>query len=149
MRYGRLCIGLPSKIYKFLQPEASPVFSKLLSSCYWPKELSFDVRAIKFKNISSTQALFRKVFYLTSSTYGLAKYHMRVVMKFGGSAIDSANKINNVAELIRKYKFCNDLSDRSNHDNDIVVVISALRGMTDNILSVCENIKKGLKRADL
>lgn len=67
-------------------------------------------------------------------------------MKFGGSAIDSANKISNVAELIRKYKSSNDLSESSSHENDIVVVISALRGMTDNILSVCENVKKGLKQ---
>jgi aspartate kinase len=70
---------------------------------------------------------------------------MRIVMKFGGSAIDSVEKINNVSELIKGYKGQADHNGKSGRSNEIVVVVSALRGMTDNILNVCEKVKKGLK----
>ena len=78
-----------------------------------------------------------------------SKVYMRIVMKFGGSAIDSVDKIKNVAELIKKYKFHLDQQDGSTHPNEIVIVVSALRGMTDNILKICEKVRKGLRRADL
>ncbi len=71
---------------------------------------------------------------------------MRIVMKFGGSAIDSAEKINSVSELIKGYKGQTDHNGKSDRTNEIVVVVSALRGMTDNILNVCEKINKGLKQ---
>lgn len=71
---------------------------------------------------------------------------MRIIMKFGGSAINSASKVNDVAELIKKYKFQSDRTNCPNHTNEIVVVVSALRGMTDDIINVCENVKKGLKQ---
>jgi len=61
---------------------------------------------------------------------------MRIVMKFGGTAINSANKIIHVANLIKSQKEGN---------NQVIVVISAMRGMTDEILAMSEDIKKGDK----
>ena len=56
---------------------------------------------------------------------------MRVVMKFGGTGVDSCRNLINVSELVTKYK----------RDNgyEIVVVVSAVRGgpipteLTDSI----------------
>ncbi|HEY7081808.1 MAG TPA: aspartate kinase [Nitrososphaeraceae archaeon] len=70
---------------------------------------------------------------------------MRIVMKFGGSAIDSVEKINSVSGLIKGYKSQVDNNGKSDRSNEIVVVVSALRGMTDNILNICEKVNKGLK----
>ncbi|HET7390820.1 MAG TPA: aspartate kinase [Nitrososphaeraceae archaeon] len=61
---------------------------------------------------------------------------MRIVMKFGGTAINSADKVIHVANLIKSQKEGN---------NEIIVVISAMRGMTDEILAMSEDIKKGDK----
>ncbi|HEY7570822.1 MAG TPA: aspartate kinase [Nitrososphaeraceae archaeon] len=66
-------------------------------------------------------------------------------MKFGGSAIDSVKKMNNVAELIKGYKSQADHKGKSDSSNEIVVVVSALRGMTDSIINVCDKVRKGLK----
>ena len=62
---------------------------------------------------------------------------MRIVMKFGGTAINSADKVIHVANLIK--------SEKEKGNNDIVGVISAMRGMTDGILSMSEDIKRGDK----
>lgn len=62
---------------------------------------------------------------------------MRLVMKFGGTAINSANKIIHVANLIK--------SQKQKENNDIVSVVSAVRGMTDGILSIYDSIKRGDK----
>jgi aspartate kinase len=62
---------------------------------------------------------------------------MRFVMKFGGTAINSANKVIHVANLIK--------SQKQKESNDIVGVVSAVRGMTDGILSISDNIKRGDK----
>src|ERR671927_1909158 len=61
---------------------------------------------------------------------------MRIVMKFGGTAINSADKVIHVANLIKSQKEGN---------NEVIVVISAMRGMTDEILAISEDIKKGDK----
>ncbi|HZC20992.1 MAG TPA: aspartate kinase [Nitrososphaeraceae archaeon] len=61
---------------------------------------------------------------------------MRIVMKFGGTAINSADKVIHVANIIKSQKEGN---------NDVVVVISAMRGMTDELLDMSEDIKKGDK----
>jgi aspartate kinase len=58
---------------------------------------------------------------------------MRVVMKFGGSLLDNENKLNNVINIIKSYYSL---------DNEIVVIISALHGITDKILDLCNHIKK-------
>ena len=54
-------------------------------------------------------------------------------MKFGGSLLDNENKLNNVINIIKSYYSL---------DNEIVVIISALHGITDKILDLCNHIKK-------
>src|SRR5215213_635351 len=58
---------------------------------------------------------------------------MRLVMKFGGSLLDNEIKLNNVINIIKSYYSL---------DNEIVVIISALHGITDKILDICDHIKK-------
>src|ERR687887_332321 len=60
---------------------------------------------------------------------------MRLVMKFGGTAVDSPDKVRHVAQLIKSHK----------KDNEIVCVFSAVRGMTDGLLSVAESVRRGDK----
>jgi aspartate kinase len=60
---------------------------------------------------------------------------MRVVMKFGGTSIDSSQKLINVANLIINYK-------EEKKDNQIVSVVSAVRGITDSILTLANSIKQ-------
>jgi aspartate kinase len=59
---------------------------------------------------------------------------MRVVMKFGGTGLDSCRNLTNVSELVTKYKG----DDRY----EIVVVVSAVRGVTDSILNLTDSINK-------
>ena len=54
---------------------------------------------------------------------------MRLIMKFGGRAVDSGEKVLHVANLIKNYK---------NRGREIVAVFSAVDGMTDEILRVSE-----------
>lgn len=61
---------------------------------------------------------------------------MMLVMKFGGTAVDSADKVKHVAKLIKSYK------DRG---DDVVCVVSAVRGMTDGLLSIAESVRRGDK----
>jgi aspartate kinase len=60
---------------------------------------------------------------------------MRLVMKFGGTAVDSPDKVRHVAQLVKSYK----------KDNEIVCVVSAVRGMTDGLLSIADSVKRGDK----
>lgn len=60
---------------------------------------------------------------------------MRLVMKFGGTAIDSPDKVRHVAQLVKSHK----------KGNDIVCVVSAVRGMTDGLLSIADSVKRGDK----
>jgi aspartate kinase len=59
---------------------------------------------------------------------------MRVVMKFGGTGVDSCRNLLNVSELVTNYK----------RDNgyEIVVVVSAVRGVTDSLLNLTDSINK-------
>jgi len=61
---------------------------------------------------------------------------MRLVMKFGGTGVNSSTKVKTISNLIKQH-----------HDskNDLVVVVSAIRGMTDDIFSITDNIKEGQK----
>jgi aspartate kinase len=54
-------------------------------------------------------------------------------MKFGGSLLDNEIKLNNVINIIKSYYSLN---------NEIVVITSALHGITDRILDICDHIKK-------
>jgi aspartate kinase len=58
---------------------------------------------------------------------------MRIVMKFGGSLLDDEKKIRNVINIIKSYYSL---------DFEIVVVASALYGITDKISVLCEEIKQ-------
>jgi len=62
---------------------------------------------------------------------------MRLVMKFGGTAVDSGKKIVHIANLIKSY-----------HDkgNEIVGVFSAVTGMTDEILNISGYVLKRDKK---
>ncbi|MBD0359277.1 MAG: aspartate kinase [Nitrososphaeraceae archaeon] len=62
---------------------------------------------------------------------------MRLIMKFGGTAIDSGQKVIHVANLIKSYRY-------KKYD-EIVSVISAVRGITDEILSISNSVKRGDK----
>ncbi len=63
---------------------------------------------------------------------------MRLVMKFGGTAINSADKVRHIANLIK--------SQKEKGNDEIVGVISAARGMTDKISSIPLNIKTSDKQ---
>src|SRR5688572_32510976 len=58
---------------------------------------------------------------------------MRIVMKFGGSLLDDEKKILNVINIIKSYYSL---------DFEIVVVVSALYGITDKIAALCDEIKQ-------
>ena len=58
---------------------------------------------------------------------------MRIVMKFGGSLLDDEKKIHNVINIIKSYYSL---------EFEIVVVVSALYGITDKISALCEEIKQ-------
>jgi aspartate kinase len=64
---------------------------------------------------------------------------MQIVMKFGGSAVESGEKIRHISNLALNYQ--------SNVGLDVVMVISAVRGVTDEILTVSERVKRGDKHA--
>ena len=62
---------------------------------------------------------------------------MRLVMKFVGIGVNSASKVKEIANLIK--------AQYQDATNDLVVVVSAIRGMTDEIFSITDNIKDGQK----
>ena len=57
---------------------------------------------------------------------------MRVVMKFGGTGIDSWRNLSNLTDVISKYK--------KERGYEIVAVVSAVRGVTDSILELTNAI---------
>lgn len=58
----------------------------------------------------------------------------KIVMKFGGSSVATGKKIRNVAKLI---------SDNKKENHGIVVVVSALEGVTNQLIQAAEEAKKG------
>src|SRR5688500_7240304 len=60
---------------------------------------------------------------------------MRLVMKFGGTAVDCPDKVRHIAQLVKSHK----------KGNEIVCVVSAVRGMTDGLLSIADSVKRGDK----
>ena len=62
---------------------------------------------------------------------------MRLIMKFGGTAIDSGERVIHVANLIKSY--------RHKREDEMIGVISAVRGITDEILSISTSVKRGDK----
>jgi len=62
---------------------------------------------------------------------------MRLVMKFGGTAVDSPDKVRHVAQLVRSHS----------KGNKIVCVVSAVRGMTDGLLAIADSVRRGDKQS--
>lgn len=61
---------------------------------------------------------------------------MRLVMKFGGTSVGDGNKIKHVAELTKKHQ---------QKGNEIVLVTSALSGVTDALLEIARDASKSGK----
>lgn len=64
---------------------------------------------------------------------------MLVVMKFGGTAVESGERIRRISELALNYQ--------EKFGLDVILVISAVKGITDEIISVAESVRKGDKAA--
>ncbi len=58
---------------------------------------------------------------------------MKIVMKFGGTSVGDAESIRLVAESVKKYSVA----------NKIVVVVSAMSGVTDTLIKISEQAKAG------
>jgi aspartate kinase len=65
---------------------------------------------------------------------------MRMVMKFGGSVLDSPLKIKKLVEIVKSFENNGDAPE-------IVCVISAAYGVTDKILSLSDSLARGDKKA--
>ena len=63
---------------------------------------------------------------------------MKLVMKFGGTSVGTGENICNVAALVTKY---------SKKDCNVVVVVSALAGVTNNLLEIACQAKKSNEKA--
>ncbi|HUK75482.1 MAG TPA: hypothetical protein VLU99_06780, partial [Nitrososphaerales archaeon] len=61
---------------------------------------------------------------------------MKVVMKFGGSSVASAERIKNVAERVKV----------NGRGHQVVVVCSAMGDTTDELLALCADASKGLEK---
>jgi aspartate kinase len=59
---------------------------------------------------------------------------MRIVMKFGGTGVDSCRSLIKVSDLVTNYK--------NDSKYEIVVVVSAVRGVTDSILKLTDSINR-------
>ncbi len=57
----------------------------------------------------------------------------RIVLKFGGTSVGNINKIINVAKLIKK---------RHQENNQIIVVVSAMSGVTNDLTKKSIQISK-------
>jgi aspartate kinase len=66
---------------------------------------------------------------------------MKIIMKFGGSVLDTSLKINSVVDICKSFKIVN------GEINDIICVVSALSQVTDRILSLADLIMKGNRDA--
>ena len=62
---------------------------------------------------------------------------MLVVMKFGGTAVESGERIRHISNIALNYQ--------QKMGFDVILVTSAVKGMTDEILVVAESVKKGDK----
>ena len=60
-----------------------------------------------------------------------------IVLKFGGTSVGSAKKINYVAKIIKKYH---------NKNNKLIVVSSAMRGVTNDLIKKSKQISKNFDK---
>ena len=61
---------------------------------------------------------------------------MKIVMKFGGTSVGTGENIRHVADLVGKY---------AKKDCKIVVVVSALAGVTNDLLKLLAKRRKVMK----
>jgi len=64
----------------------------------------------------------------------------RLVLKFGGTSVGSVEKIQNAANIIKK---------RHKEDNEIIVVVSAMSGTTNELLKKSNSISKNFDSKEL
>ena len=64
----------------------------------------------------------------------------RLVLKFGGTSVGTVEKIKKVANIIKK---------RLSEDNEIIVVVSAMSGITDELKIKSESISKSFDEKEL
>ena len=62
-----------------------------------------------------------------------------IVLKFGGTSVGSCKKINNAAKLIKKHY---------NNKNKIIVVASAMTGVTDDLIKKSNKISKNFEKSE-
>jgi len=72
---------------------------------------------------------------LKTST-GKGGIEIRLVMKFGGTSIGDGEKIRNVAKIVKEYS----------EENEVVVVLSALEGVTDSLEGIAKTLIKDSKK---
>src|SRR5271167_3461190 len=61
---------------------------------------------------------------------------LKIVMKFGGSSVASAERIKNVADRVKG----------NGRGHQVVVVCSAMGDVTDELLALCADASKGLEK---
>ena len=64
----------------------------------------------------------------------------RLILKFGGTSVGTIEKIKKVANIIKK---------RLSEDNEIIVVVSAMSGITDELKIKSESISKSFDEKEL
>lgn len=59
--------------------------------------------------------------------------HLKIIMKFGGTSVASAENVRHVAGVIRSHS----------KGNNVVAVVSAVRGVTDGLQQISDSVRKG------
>ncbi|MEM0446348.1 MAG: hypothetical protein QW574_02735, partial [Candidatus Nitrosocaldus sp.] len=67
------------------------------------------------------------------------------MMKFGGNAVASVERIRHVArDIVAKHTALESIASTDGGSlNQIVVVVSAIKGVTDDLIQVCDSIMMG------
>ncbi|VFJ13207.1 putative aspartokinase [Candidatus Nitrosocosmicus franklandus] len=65
---------------------------------------------------------------------------MRIIMKFGGSVLDSPQRIKKIVEIVKSFRI-------NKNTPEIICVISAMYGVTDKIIALSDSLVKSDKRA--
>lgn len=60
-----------------------------------------------------------------------------IVQKYGGTSVGSIERIRNVAERVARYR---------SQGHDVVVVVSAMSGVTNNLVAMAQDVYKGLNQ---
>ena len=61
----------------------------------------------------------------------------RIVIKFGGTSVGSIDKIINAAKIVKK---------RHEAGNEVIVVVSAMSGTTNDLINKSKKITGGVKK---